>query len=813
MNQLLFACRQLIRAPAFTCAALLTLALGIGLSVASFSITNAFLLRPLSFPDSHQLLRVFRTSPQSSSLPHAPANALDLCARATAFSTTAIYAPDNYALGEPGQPAERVNGLNATAGLFDVLRVQPVLGRGFQPGDDQPGQPLVALLSHRAWTQRFGADPGVLGREVRLNGRTFTIVGVLPPEFEAPLVWGRAEFVTPLTITPALRTLRTSRWAQCVGRLKPGVEMRAAQGELDAIATALLGEFPKENAGLGLRAAPLHDSNLGATTRTMLWLVTGVSGLMLLIACANLASLQLARGVARTHDLAVRAALGGNRWQLMTPLVIESLLLAAVGGAGGLLVALWLNDFVGRSVVLGPDRGYVLPVDGRVLAFAGGAALLSGLACGLVPAWLAARGSAAEALKDATRAATAGRGPQRLKRALVAGTLALALALVGITASFGIGFWRFMHRPLNWEPDGLFAGNVILPESRYAQRDQQRVFHRALLERLAAIPGVEHAACAGSVPIYSLDGTMARTTALIAESQPAPQPGTEVATEAISVSTDYFAALGIRVRQGRTFPAGLQASDPPVAVVNQAVADRFWPGQDPIGRRLRFTSTNTLAAGEEWFEVIGVVENVGMLVRLDAPATRLQVYRSQVQLPSRYFTIVVRGVQPPEALVTPVRQAVAALDGDVAVAFAGSVRAIAELFQANIRIVIGNLAISSGLGLLIAAIGLFGVIAQLTTQRTREIGVRMALGACTADILRMIFGEGGRLFAIGAAGGLPAYLALYVIVRQGIPEVGLPGAWLVVANLLLLAAVTLLACWLPAKRAMHINPVEALRSE
>ncbi|HVZ64376.1 MAG TPA: ABC transporter permease [Lacunisphaera sp.] len=813
MNHLQLAVRQLSRAPGFTCAATITLALGIGLSVSSFSITNAILLRPLRYPDSDQLVRIFRTSNQSQSLPHAPANLLEIRERATSFAAMAMYAPDNFAYGEPGQPAERVDGLNATASLFDVLRVQPVLGRAFLPGDDQPGQPLVALVSHPCWQQRFGGDPAVLGRVVRLNGRTFTIVGVLPPEFDAPLVWGRAEFVAPITITPGLRTLRTSRWAQGVGRLRPGISLREAQSELETIAAQLVKAFPKENADLRLRATPLHDSNLGATQRTMLWLVTGVALLMLLIACANLASLQLARAFTRTHDLAVRAALGGGRWQLMAPLLAESLLLAALGGGAGLLLALWMNDFIGNSVVVGPNRGFHLSMDGRVVAFAATVSLASGLAFGLVPAWVAARGSSAESLKDAARAATPGRGQQQLKRALIAGTLALALALVGVSASFGLGFWQFMHRPLNWEPDGLFVGNVILPESRYAERDRQRDFQRDLLARLNAVPGVQHAACAGSVPLYSLDGTMARTNALIAEGQPLPKPGTEAATEAIAVTPDYFAALRIRLRQGKTFSTSLQATDPPVAVVNQAVADRFWPGQDPIGRRLRFTSANTLAAGEEWFEVIGVVDDVRMLVRLDAPATRLQVYRPQIQLPSRYFTIVVRGAQPAEAMVHPVRQAVAALDADIAVAFAGPVQAIADYFQANIQIIIGNLAVSSGLGLLIAAVGLFGVIAQLTTQRTREIGVRIALGARTGDILRMIFGEGGRLLVVGIFAGVPGYLALNAVVRHGIPEVALPGAWLLGANLAMLAIVAVLACWLPAKRATKIDPVEALRAE
>jgi predicted permease len=803
MNDLRFAFRQLAKSPGFTAAAVLTLALGIGFSASSFSVTNALLLRDLPYPDADRLVRIFRTSRQSLWLPHTPANLLDIREAVTSFSATAIFNPDNFSLGEPGQPAEQVSGMGATAEFFDLLHVRPALGRGFAPGDDQPDHPAVAVLSHRAWVLRYGSDPGVLGRTVRLNSQPYTIVGVLPAEFEAPLVWGPAEFIIPVTLAPDMRTRRTGAWMQCVARLKPGVSLGQARSELATIAARLAREYPKENGTDGLRAIALHDSNMVGTVRTLTWLMTGLSLAMLLIACANLAGLQVARAIGRSREYAVRAALGGSRRQLMLPLVIESLVLAVAGGGLGLLVAWWSNDILGRML---PINGLAIPLDGRVVGFALGVTLVSGLAFGLAPAWLASAASAAAALKEASRSSTPSPGQQRFKRALMVGQLALALTLVGVATSFGIGCRAFLRRAVGWQPDGLFAGYIVMPENRYADLATQREFHRALLTRLAALPGVEHAALGASLPVYALD-IMFRTGGLVAEGQPTPEPGREPTVETGLVSADFFATLRIPLRQGAFFPPDLKADDPPVAIVNQALADRFWPGENPIGRRVRFT------AGGPWLQVVGVVGDIRMLILLSAPATRLQLYRPLVQVPSRYLAVAVRGAVPPETLTPAVRQAVAALDPDLAVSRAGPLRKLTDDYMAYLDPVILNLGISAGMGLLIAGVGLFGVISQLTAQRTRDIGVRIALGARRLDILRMVLGEGVRLLGIGIVVGVPAYLGLNLVVHRALPEMTLPGLWLLVANVTVLTGTMLLACYLPARRATKIDPIVALRAE
>jgi predicted permease len=803
MNNLRYALRQLVRAPGFTLVALLTLALGIGFSASSFSLANVFLLRDVPYPESERLVRVFRTSRQGLQLPHTPANMLAIRAAAQAFSGLAIFNGDSFALGEPGQPAELVGGVTATADFLEVLRVAPALGRGFAPGDDEPGRPLVALLTQRAWQRRYGSDPAVLGRTVRLNSLAFTIVGVLPASFDAPLVWGTVEFVVPRKLEPSFRTDRSRAWMNAVGRLKPGVSLAQAAAELAALGERLAQDFPRENGGDGLRVVALHDSNMDGVSRTLLWLMTALSLVMLLIACANLASLQVARAFGRVREHAIRAALGGSRPQLMGPLLLESLLLALGGGALGLLVASWANDIVGSYLIINNEAGFAIPLDARVVAFAASGALVSGLTFGLAPAWIASRAPAAEALKEGSRSATAGPTHQRLKRVLLVSEMTLALALVGVAATFGVGARAFRDRALGWRPEGLFVGQISLPFNRYPENARVREIHQAMLEQLRALPGVEHAALANTIPVYSVG----RSVRLALEGRPVPESGREPLAESAAVTADYFATIGLPLRQGRTFPAQLQADDPRLAVVNESFARQCWPGENALGRRFRTVDS------DRWLEVVGVVGDVRGPVRIEAPETRLQFYVPLVQAPTRFFNVALRGAVAPETLAPAVRRIVAGLDADLPVAQPGAVRAQIERNLSNINLVIANLGISAGLGLLIAGLGLFGVMSQLTAQRTRDIGVRMALGASARDILGMVLGEAVRLLALGIAAGVPAMWALNLFLGRTLPEMPLPGAWLMAANIAVLSAAMLLACWLPARRATLVNPVEALRAE
>ena len=803
MNDLRFAFRQLAKSPGFTAVALLTLALGIAMSTSSFSLANTFLLRTVPYPHGDRLVQILRTTPQSLNAPLAPANALDVRTESTSFAGLAFFFGDAASLAEPGQPAQQVFGLSASPALLAVIGIQPSLGRNFTPDEEQPGKSKVVILAHRTWVRRFGSDPGVINRTLRLDGDNYTIVGVLPAHFDAPLVWGPVEFVRPLTIEKHFLTLRDNAWFRTVARLKDGVSLPQAQSELSTIAARLAKAYPRELGTDGLRVVDLGTASIDDVSRGILWLMVALSGMVLLIACANLASLQLARAFGRTREFAVRSALGAGRFQLMTPLLVESVVLALGGGALGVLLAAWSNDLLGRHLIIGNEPGLLIPLDGHVLTYAFIASLVSGVAFGLAPAWLASRTPASESLKEGARGSTAGRSHQRLKSALIIGELAAALVLIGVATSFTLSVKKFLRRDVGWIPDGLFAGYISLPWNRYNDDAKVRAFSRALLQRLEGLPGVDQAALSDSLPVYAYN--VRRN--LVAEGQAPVARGREPLAQNAFVSPAFFAALRLPLQQGRLFAASLRAEDPPEVVVNAALARRMWPAGNPIGRRLRFVDN------DQWLEVIGVVGDARMTSNLAEPDTRLQVYRPLVQDPQHNLAIILRTSLAPEALAPAVRQAVAALDADMPVAQPDSLRASIERNLANLNLVTANLATFACMGLLISAIGLYGVISQLTAQRTRDIGVRMALGAQYGDILGMILRQGAMLLVVGLVAGMPAYFAASIVLGRMMTELPPPGWWLLGLNLLTLTAVAFIACWLPARRAARLSPVVALRAE
>ena len=803
ITDLRLALRNLAKAPGFAVTALLTLALGIAMSTSSFSLANTILLRTVPYPHGDRLVQIFRTTPQTLNAPQAPANALDVRTESTSFAGLAFFFGDAASLAEPGQPAQQVFGLSASPALLAVIGIQPSLGRNFTPDEEQPGKSKVVILAHRTWVRRFGSDTGVINRTLRLDGDNYTIVGVLPARFDAPLVWGPVEFVRPLTIEKHFLTLRDNAWFRTVARLKDGVSLPQAQSELSTIAVRLAKAYPRELGTDGLRVVDLGTASIDDVSRGILWLMVALSGMVLLIACANLASLQLARAFGRTREFAVRSALGAGRFQLMTPLLVESVVLALGGGALGVLLAAWSNDLLGRHLIIGNEPGLLIPLDGHVLTYAFIASLVSGVAFGLAPAWLASRTPASESLKEGARGSTAGRSHQRLKSTLIIGELAAALVLIGVATSFTLSVKKFLRRDVGWIPDGLFAGYISLPWNRYNDDAKVRAFSRALLQRLEGLPGVDQAALSDSLPVYAYN--VRRN--LVAEGQAPVARGREPLAQNAFVSPAFFAALRLPLQQGRLFAASLRAEDPPEVVVNAALARRMWPAGNPIGRRLRFVDN------DQWLEVIGVVGDARMSANLAEPDTRLQAYRPLVQDPQHNLAIILRTSLAPEALAPAVRQAVAALDADMPVAQPDSLRASIKRNLANLNLVTANLATFACMGLLISAIGLYGVISQLTAQRTRDIGVRMALGAQYGDILGMILRQGATLLVVSLVAGLPAYFAASIVLGRMMTELPPPGWWLLGLNLLTLTAVAFLACWLPARRAARLSPVVALRAE
>lgn len=803
LSDLRFAIRQLVKTPGFTIVTLVTLALGIGLNTSMFSILNVLLFRALPYPDPGRLVRVCRTSPQSQMWPHSVANFLDHRAQNQVFERMAAAAWATFNLAEPGAPAEQLHGMAVTADLFPCLGVQPELGRWFTAEEDQPGRNQVVVITHELWVGRFAADPQIIGRTLRINGENATVVGVMPAGFVYPFLWGPLDAWRPIAFTAEQRQNRGDNWLQVIARLKPGVSVAQADAEMRGLAARLGREYPKDNGQDSLRVVDLQYSCMDDLGHTVSWFTMGLGVVVLLIASANLANLQLTRAAARNREYALRGALGASRWQLMRPLLVESVFLALCGGVLGLLVAAWGNDFIGSRMQIGEQTGTQVPLDLRVLGFAFLVSLLAGVVCGTVPAWSAARLDVNHALKLGGRGTAGDRSHHRFKHTLVVSQIALALALLAGAGFFIRGFTDYLRRSPGWNPGGVWAGAIALPERQYRTPEQLRAFQDRLLERLSAIPGVESAALSSALPVFGYFNSLN----VVVEAQPVPPRGQEPLIERARVSPDFFAVLGIPLRAGRVFSGHLRESDPPVAIINEATARRFWPDETAIGKRLKGLGDSS------WLEVIGIVGDVQYPGYPREPDTRLQFYRPLVQAPGNFLHLALRSRVEPAALSDAVRRAVAAIDPDLPVQQPGTVRAQITKAATNFDLVSKLLACSAVLGLFLSALGVYGVVAGLTVQRTQEIGIRLALGATHADVLWLVLRSGVRLAFLGTAFGLAGAVALRQVFRAGMPALAGNETWTMLLVTLALVAIALVACWLPARRATQVNPIIALRAE
>ena len=802
LHDLRFALRQLAKTPGFTAVALVTLALGIGLNTSMFSVLNVLLFR-MPYPDSSSLVRVCRTSPQSQMWPHSPANFLDQRAQNQVFEWMAAANWANFILTEPGAPAEQLHGMMVTAGLFPCLGVQPELGRWFTADEDQPGRNQVVVINHELWVGRFAADPKIIGRTLRLNGEIVTIVGVMPAGFVYPFLWGPVDAWRPIAFTAGQRQSRGDNWLQVIARLKPGVSVAQADAEMRGLAARLDREYPQDNGQDGLRVVDLQWSCMDELGHTVSRFTMGLGIVVLLIASANLANLQLARAATRSREYALRGALGASRWQLMRPLLVESVFLALCGGVLGLIVAAWGSDFIGSRMQIGDQTGSQIPLDARVLGFAFLISLLAGVVCSTAPAWSAARLDVNHALKQGGRGTGGDRAHHRFKHALVVSQLALALALLSGAGFFVRGFHAYLGRNPGWNPAGVWSGTVALPESQYRTPEQLRAFQHRLLERLSAIPGVEKAALSSALPVFGYFNSFN----IVVEGQPVPPRGQEPLIEHARVSPGFFAVLGIPLRAGAVFSEDLKEGDPPVAIINEAAARQFWPGETAIGKRLKGPGNDA------WMEVVGVVGDVRFPGYPGEPDTRLQFYRPLEQVPGNFLHLALRSRVEPAALTGAVRHAVAEIDPDLPVQQPGTVRARITRAATNFDLASQLLICSAILGLFLSALGVYGVMASLMVQRTREIGIRLALGATRTDVLWLVLRSGVRLAFLGTAFGLAGAIALRQVFRAGMPTLAGNETWTMVAVTLVLVAIALLATWLPARKATRVNPLEALRAE
>lgn len=791
LRDLRYALRMLGKGPGFAVVAIVTLALGIGANTAMFSVVNAVLLKPLPYPEAERLIRLFEKNKHFDSMAVSFPNYADWSRTSHSFSHVAVYRPESFALASGGEP-ERLAGAKVSASLFPALGVRPALGRVFTAQEDRKGAWPVALLGSGVWRARFGGDTRILGRTLTLDGRSVTIVGILPPGFELPST--PVDLLLPAGLDA--REGRDSHYLRAIGRLKPGVTLEMARAEMDAIAKRLEELYPQTNAGTGVFVTPAHEQMVRGIRPTLLVLLVAV-GFVLLIACGNIANLLLARLTSRTREIALRAAMGASRWRIARQLLTESLLLTLLGGAAGILVALWIVEML---IAAKPDaipRLDELGLDPIALAFTAVLSLLTALAFGLAPSLHASRIGLSEAMREGARGATSGRG--RTRAVLVISEVALA-CLLSVGAGLTIASFRRLQRvEPGFRTEGILTAEVSLREARYGSKESVARFADQVLRGLSAIPGEISVAATTFLP---LSGNDSQTTFAV-EGRPPQPPGEELWTDGAAVTEGYFGTLGIPLLKGRAFSETDDTASVPVVVINETMVRRFFPEGDAVGKRIQIN--------EAWREVVGVVgtvKNYG----LDAD-DRYQTYLPVRQINPDLLTLVVRTDGDPSSLTSPLRRAVSAADPNVPVY---GVRTFQDLLDASLsrrRFTLALLGGFASLALLLAAVGVYGVMACAVSGRIPEIGIRMALGARGGDVVRMVVGEGIRLSAIGILVGLAGTFALGGLLKNIVFGVSPRDPMTLATITLLLTAVAGLASLLPALRAAKVDPIVALRQQ
>jgi len=793
---------MLLKNKGFTVVAVLTLALGIGVNTAMFSVLNTFLFRSLPYPQSGQLVRIFRTSPHSDSWPHSAGNFFDQHDQNTVFEKMAAYNFVSRNLTEQGHTAERLLGLAATSDFFPLLGVSPSLGRVFKPEEFQPGADNVVVLTDRFWTRRFGSDPNVIGRKIQLDGQTVEVVGVMPSGFEHPMLWGPVDIWQPMAFTPEGKTNRGTNYLSEFARLKPGVSIKQAEQSMVTLA-ANLGKQNSSNEGESIRLEPLQRSMSDSIGRTVMWFTFGLAGFVLLIACANLANLQLVRTAAQARELAVRAALGAGRWRLLRHSFTESILVALIGGVISLGIALTAVRFI--SVRLFSNLpGASVQLDYKVFGFALLCSLVTGVLFGTVPAFLASRADVNLALRENSRGSTAGRSQHRLRHMLIVGEVAFALVLLAAAGLFLRGLQRFINTDPGWNVDGLLTAQLTLSGDKYKDDKQRIVSLNDLENRLRAIPGVEHAGIGGSHPVYGFNSS----SSFLVEGRPEPPPDKYLEMFYEPVNGDYFNTLGAHLLQGRTFNQADTSDHPKVVIINETTARTFWPNESPVGKRISNTGKK-----REYSEVVGVVNDIAFPGDLGEPYTRFEAFVPMTQASPNYLMLLLRTSSNEDALANGLRNSIAAFDPDLPVYRIRTARASVDQGLGSISLLGSLLGAFATIGVILSAIGIYGVVSYTVVQRTGELGIRMALGAQNRDVLWLVLGKGAVLVAMGAIlGGLGAYGVSRLLISV-IPSLPTRDPLILPISALALVGVALAACYIPARRATRVDPIVALRSE
>jgi putative ABC transport system permease protein len=797
--------RMLAKNPAFTAIAVLALALGIGANSAIFSVVNAILLRPLPYKNPEQLVMVWENATHLGFPKDTPpaANFLDWREQATAFTGMSAFAKRSFNLTGVGEP-ERLDGRRVSANLFDVLGVRPIVGRTFVPQEDQPGTKVV-LLSESLWKRRFGGDPSVIGRAITLNNERYAVVGVMPHSVRLPAFgkW-RDQVWVPIAFPPEEATNRGQYFLQVIARLKPNVTLQQARAEMDTIAARLAQQYPDYNIRRGAVVNPLHEEIVG-NMKPALLILLGAVAFVLLIACANVANLLLARAAVRQKEIALRLALGADRARLTKQLLVESVMLSLLGGVVGLGFAYTGLQVLTRFIPPDLARADTIGIDGKVLAFTLAIAIVTGLVFGVAPASQASHFNLNETLKEGGRDSGAGVRGKRLRSSLVIAEVAVSVILL---IGAGLLINSFMHlRNLDpgFRPDHLLALSVNLAEVKYPDTARRTAFFEEVVRRVQALPGVKSVAAAGNLPFtYNGDSTVIGVEGI-------PDPPIDQWPDVIwrTIGPGYFSTMGIPLVRGREFTDADTLDTQLGVLVSEKTVKHYWPNQDPIGKRLKLGGT---AGDSPWHTVIGVVKDVRQNDFIAEP--KMQMYFTYKQVKNLVANaLIVRTSVDPISLATPVRNVIWSVDKDQPVANIDSMENIVAGAIARQRFSMLLLAIFAGLALVLAAVGMYGVMSYTVAQQTREIGIRIALGAKRVDVLKMTVNQALKLVGLGLVIGLPGAFILTRVMSSLLFGISATDPITFVSISLVVLAVALLASYIPALRATKVDPMIALRAQ
>ncbi len=804
-QDLRYAVRLFTKKPGFTAVAVVALALGIGANTAIFSLVDGLIYRPVNYPNVDRLAAVYATPPNQPDRARylSSGDFVDWRREMTSFETLSASSSRNFTMTDVGDPVQ-IEGAVASPGLFEALGSAPLLGRTFRPEEERPGTGQVAIIHHAFWQNHLAADPGIVGRTISLDGQPFTVVGVMGPGFDFPL---GADLWVPFEIDAAAESDRTTPQIAAVGLLKPGVSVEQAAAEMRAVAARLADAHPETNSGRSAYVVPLAEDVITSYTRGFMAVLAAAVGLVLLIACANVSNLQLARATSRRREIAVRFALGASRWRVARQLLLESVLLALAGCAAGTLLAQLLVDLVKDSIPAAVTR-YVpglmdLTLDLKVLAISVALSAVAGIVAGLVPALQSSSTQLGEAMKDASKGVAAGRGTHRTRSALVVSEIALTLTLLVVAGLLTKYFVTLVTHSNGYDPSDVLTLRVTLPEQQYGEPKRVAAFYDDVLGRFATIPGVESVAAAKNLPGDGASGLIALTV----DGRPTDSPSDAPMASPQVVSPAYFETLRIPVVDGRDFAEQDRADTLPVAIVSESLRRRIWPDESPIGKRLKLANVGGEAT---WLTVVGVAGDV-KYEWVDRAATPM-LYVPLAQTPRQSMFLTLR-VANPLGVAAAARAHVLAVD-PVRPVFA--VRTLEGVYAdsiAGIRIVVVLLMIFGAMALVLATVGVYGVMAYTVAQRRHEVGIRLALGAQPRDVLRIVVGQALKMAVVGLALGVP----LAALLGMGLSSV-LDGAIpfdpiSVGAFMLMLCAIVALASFLPARRAARTDPAEVLRGE